>query len=72
MSVLYQNLTLEGLARARFKSVQQLADMLKWSYSKTYRIIRGKQTPDANEIRDLSIVLGISSPEDVVSLFSLL
>ena len=72
MSSMYPNLTLEGLARAKFKSIQQLADRLKWSYSKTYRIIRGQRTPDAKEIRDLSIVLGISSPDDVVSLFYLL
>ena len=69
---MYDGITLKGLVRAKFRSTRELADLLKWSYSKTYRIIAGQQDADVNDIRQLSIALGLDTPDQIVSVFSLL
>ena len=64
--------TLKELARAKYSSLQTLADALKWSYSKTYRVVNGAQKPNNDEIRALATALDITSAADLVSVFSLL
>ena len=64
-------LTLRGLVRAKYNSVQAFADDLGWSYSKTYRIVNGVQLPDLEEIRLLCKVLGLTDMSDIGQVFSL-
>ena len=63
---------LHGTVVASYGSISNLAKKIGWSYAKTYRIVRGIQDADVNDIRALIQALGITNPGDVVSLFSLL
>lgn len=66
------NLDLKGLVRAKFSSITKLAKHLGWSISKTYRIVNGTQNADVQDIRQIAVALGLTTPADVVSVFCLL
>ncbi|MDY5509480.1 helix-turn-helix domain-containing protein [Dysosmobacter sp.] len=63
---------LHGMVVSAYGSIASLAKALGWSYAKTYRIVRGVQGADADDIRTLVRALGVTEPETVVELFSLL
>lgn len=62
---------LRGYVAARFKSVNQFAIALGWSYSKTMRIVNGAQQANASDIKQMVGALGLTDPGEIVSLFIL-
>lgn len=67
-----KEITLQGLAVSLYGSIAGLAQRLKWSYGKTYRIVKGIQSPNVEEMRALISALNLSDPHEIVSAFLLL
>lgn len=60
---------LRGAVVAKYGSTRKLAPVIGWCYSKTYRLVMGKQAPTAQEINALAGVLGITDPAEIVDTF---
>lgn len=61
--------SLQGLVRAKFKSVKKLSDYLGWSYTKTYRIVTERQLPNVVEVWDLADALGLETAQEIKEIF---
>lgn len=61
--------SLQGLVRARFRSVRELAGKLGWSYSKTYRIVTGRQIPNIIEVWKMAAELKLENAAEIESVF---
>lgn len=64
-----QNMSLHGLVRASYRSVADLAEKLGWSYSKTYRIVTGRQIPNIIEVWALADALDLQTTEEIKAVF---
>ena len=62
---------LRGLVVSEFGSVSKLAEVLNWSYSKTYRIVAGVQEPTATDINDLADAFPSMGAAEIVDVFIL-
>jgi hypothetical protein len=62
---------LRGLVVSEYGSVGKLATFLKWSYSKTYRIVAGIQEPNATDINALADAFPGLSASEIVDVFIL-
>lgn len=60
---------LKGIVVSKFGSISAFSKEIGWCYSKTNRIVNGKQLPDASEIKDMAQVLNIDDPSLVSSIF---
>ena len=58
-----------GRVVARYKTIGKFAESLNWSYSKTYRVVTGKQIADARDINQMIRALGISDDGEAIALF---
>ena len=64
-------ITLRGMVVSAFGNISEFAQEIGWSYSKTYRIVSGEQTPDISDVRDICKALRVKDPEDICKLFYL-
>lgn len=62
-------MSLKGIVVSKFGSISAFSKEIGWCYSKTNRIVNGKQLPDASEIKDMARVLNIDDPSLVSSIF---
>ena len=62
---------LRGLVVSEYGSVVELAKALKWSYSKTYRIVSGAQEPTATDISTLADAFPVLTAAEIVEVFIL-
>ena len=60
---------LQKLVRINFKSVSDLSKALGWSYSKTYRIVTGRQIPNVLEAWTLAQALGLETAQEMWDVF---
>jgi len=60
---------LRGAVAAKYGSTRKLAPVVGWCYSKTYRLVMGRQAPTAQEINALAEALDITAPEEIVETF---
>lgn len=64
-----EQMNLRGIVVSRFGSIARFSKEIGWCYSKTNRIVNGKQEPDATEIKAMASVLRIENPAVVSSVF---
>lgn len=62
---------LRELAKDRCGSVSNLANKVRWSQSKTRRVVCGEQEPTLMEMRQLAKALGLESAEEIAAAFHL-
>lgn len=60
---------LQKLVRINFESVAALSKSLGWSYSKTYRIVTGRQIPNVLEAWTLAQALGLETAQEMWDIF---
>jgi hypothetical protein len=66
-----QHNELRGLVMAKYHSAADFSRSIKWSVTKTYRILNGQQLPDSSDIREICQALELTDPERIITLFSL-
>lgn len=62
-------INLKGIVISKFGSISAFSKEIGWCYSKTNRIVNGRQLPDASEIKDMARALNIDDPALVSSVF---
>ena len=60
---------LRGIVVSKFGSVANFAKAIGWGYSKTNRIVGGRQEPDVEDIKQMARCLEINDPQAIVSIF---
>lgn len=60
-----EGMTLKGRAVGMFGSVSNFADKLGWSYSRTYRLLTGRQNMTLPEFAEIISALNITDAEEV-------
>ena len=60
---------LRGRIIAKFHSVKNFSQAIKWSTRKTYAIVNGKQQPTCRDIETICNLLDIQIPQDFRDLF---
>ena len=60
---------LHALVRANYRSITELAMKLGWSYSRTYRIVTGRQIPNVIEVWALADALGLETVKEIKGVF---
>lgn len=50
-------INLKGIVISKFGSISAFSKEIGWCYSKTNRIVNGRQLPDASEIKDMARAL---------------
>ena len=61
--------SLRGLVLSKFKSISEFARILHWDRKKASRIVNRLQWPSAEEMDEMSNVLGIRDCETFVHIF---
>ena len=64
-----EQLSLQQLIRLNYRSLSEFNRKLGWNYSKTYRIVTGRQDPTVIEAWDLGKALGVEEAGDIWPLF---
>lgn len=62
---------LHGLIMSRYGSIANFANQCGFSYSKAWRLVKGRQPKTEQDMRDLITALGIQESQEIVALFSL-
>ena len=62
-------INLRGLIVSKFGSISKFSDYIGWCYSKSNRIVNGKQDPDAKDIKKMVEALEINDPRIITKIF---
>ena len=60
---------LRGLVYEKFGSCTKFAKAIGWSGRKTCDIVNGRQIPNANEIKQMAMMLSINEPTEFMRVF---
>ena len=62
-------ITLRGAVFSKYKTIGEFSEDIGWKRNKSSRILTGIQTPNADEIEEITECLGINTVEDFMQLF---
>ena len=63
---------LHGLVMARYGSIANFANQCGFSYSKAWRLVKGRQPKTEQDMRELITALNLQESQEIVALFSLI
>lgn len=62
-------LTLRGVVLSKYKTIGEFSEAIGWQRNKSSRILNGIQTPDINDIEEITQCLEIDTVNDFMQIF---
>lgn len=62
-------LTLRGVVLSKYKTIGEFSEAIGWKRNKSSRILNGIQTPDINDIEEITQCLEIDTVNDFMQIF---